>query len=330
MNDTRAADFKRRVFALTRPEAFNALCLEIFCFQFEKNPVYRQYCTLLGVTPGGPDHFSAIPFLPIEFYRTHRIATSSALPEFIFHSSGTTGSTPSTHYVFDALLYETSILRSFSQFYGDPKGYCMLALTPTPAERPYSSLAYMADVLIRASECPQSGFFLGREAELAKLKPSMDGRQTLLLGLSYALADLAEKYPGQLRPDIVIETGGMKGRRQELTREELHLIITRGLGVRQVHSEYSMCELFSQAWSQGEGIFDGPPWMKILLRDPQDPLSTARNRKRGGINVIDLANIDTCAFIATQDLGEVFPDGRFRVNGRFDHSALRGCSLMLE
>lgn len=330
MNDSRGADLKRRIFDVGTPEAFNALSLEIFCLQYEKNPVYRAYCDLLGIQPALVHDLTGIPFLPISFFRTHRVTCTTEASPLIFHSSGTTGSTPSTHHVFDPAHYEESIRRSFSLFYGDPRQYRILALTPSPAERPDSSLAYMSAFLIRESDCPSSGFYLGREAELCEGTAGTAGRRTLLLGLTYALLDLAEAMPGNIRADIVVETGGMKGRRRELTRDELHQQLAQAFGLSVIHSEYSMCELFSQAWSHGDGLFQAPPWMKILLRDPQDPLAPLQHRSRGGINIIDLANTDTCSFIATQDLGEVYPDGRFRISGRFDYSELRGCNLMLE
>lgn len=330
MKRFKVTDFTGRIFREQPPDEFNALCMDLFSFQFDQNLVYRQYCELTGKTPDQVTRFQQIPFLPIEFYKSHRVAVFPDGEQFVFHSSGTTGDLPSTHYIFNPALYRESILRSFHLFYGHPEQYCFAVLTPTPEERPDSSLAFMAGLLIRESHCQESGFFLGKEKMLAGLPEKVKGRKIFLLGLSFALADLAEQYPGILSPDIVMETGGMKGRREEITRMELHRIIGEGLGVQKVHSEYSMCELFSQAYSTGDGIFRCPPWMRFVLRDPHDPLGVIPELTSGGINLVDLANIYTCPFIATQDLGSVDAEGGFTVLGRFDNSALRGCSLLLE
>jgi hypothetical protein len=324
------ANFRNKIFDIHSAQDFNELALEIFSYQYSNNQVYHQYCTLLGRAPVQVNCIEDIPFLPIEFYKTHRIASTNGIEKLHFHSSGTTGSIASTHLVFDPSLYEESILKSFHLFFGDPRQYCIVALIPTYTDRPESSLAYMAQLLIQQSENPLSGFYLGREIEIAPLAKKMTVGRTLFWGLSFALADFAEQFPNCIHPDILIETGGMKGQRKEITREELHSLLKDGMGVTQVHSEYSMCELFSQAWSEKDGLFSCPPWMKILIRDPRDPLQLIGPKQSGGINIIDLANIDTCSFIATQDLGQMNSDGCFTVSGRFDHSALRGCSLMLE
>lgn len=330
MDHYQGKDFAQRIFQVHTPESFNALCLEIFLFQYQYNVVYRRYCDLIGRKPDSVLTIEQIPFLPVEFYKTHRITSVTGKEALVFHSSGTTGDTPSSHAVYDPALYEQSILRSFSLFYGAPENYCFVALLPSPEEKPDSSLAYMADLLIKKSGCAQSGFYLGNEQTLKDLNKKNPGKKIFVLGLSFALADLAEQYPGIIHPDIVMETGGMKGHRKEITREELHALISQGLGVEHVHSEYSMCELFSQAYSSHKGVYHCPPWMKVLLRDPYDPLAVLPGLQKGGINIIDLANIHTCSFVATQDLGTLAPDGSFTVLGRFDHSALRGCSLMLE
>lgn len=321
---------RNKIFQVQNSQDFNELALEIFSYQYKNNPVYHQYCDLLDKSPAQLSQVEDIPFLPIEFYKTHHIASVDGPEIQRFHSSGTTGSVPSSHPVFDLNLYEESILRSFHLFYGDPRQYCFLALIPAYEERPDSSLAYMAQLLIRKSEHPYSGFYLGREEEIPAIAEKLTGCRTILWGLSFALADFAEQFPQQFRPDILMETGGMKGHRKEITREELHTLLISGTGVPQVHSEYSMCELFSQAWSKQDGIFEPPPWMKVLIRDPKDPLQLLEPGQSGGINIIDLANIDSCSFIATQDLGFLHKNGQFTVSGRFDHSALRGCSLMLE
>ncbi len=321
---------KDKIFQIQTAQDFNAVALEIFSFQYQNNPVYQKYCDLLNSSLTQVTEISQIPFLPIEFFKTHRIASVSGKEETLFHSSGTTGMTPSTHLIFDTALYEESILQAFQKVYGPPEDYCFIALIPAFAEKPSSSLAYMANFLIKRSAHPASGFYLGRESEISALAQSITDRKVFLWGLSFALADYAEQFPGCFSADIFMETGGMKGQRKEITREELHHLIKTGLGASSVHSEYSMCELLSQAWSVSEGLFNTPAWMKIMIRDPHDPLHLLGTDKMGGVNIIDLANIYTCSFIATQDLGILRNDGRFSISGRFDHSALRGCSLMLE
>jgi hypothetical protein len=323
-------NLKQQVFQIRTKQEFNDTALEIFSFQYHNNPVYRNYCELMGKRPGLVDSVAAIPFLPIEFFRTHRIVSFEEEAVMVFHSSGTTSDTPSSHYIRSLDHYHQSILESFRLFFGEPSDYMIAALTPSATERPDSSLAQMNDFLIRCSGHPRSGFYLGREAELVEAARSKDSRPLFLIGLSFALLDMAEQQAGSVIPDILVETGGMKGRRMEISREALHEALCKGFSQKHIHSEYSMCELFSQAWSKGDGWFECPPWMKVLLRDPQDPPDVSPERSKGGINIIDLANIDTCSFIATQDLGELMTSGRFRVNGRFSNSVLKGCNLMLE
>lgn len=329
MNPSEINIISQKVFNIDHSDHFNELALEIFYLQHENNTIYRNYCDLININASEIKRYQDIPFIPVEFFKTHRIATSEKKPEHEFHSSGTTNGNTSVHLIFDKSLYRNSILYGFRHFYEDPKSYCFIALMPSLKERPYSSLAFMADLLIRESDHTASGFYMGREKEILKITHEVQNRKLFIFGLSYALADLA-KYATTNVPDaIIMETGGMKGRRKEIIREELHTIIKSGFGTDTVHSEYSMCELFSQAYSKENGIFTCPPWMKVLVRDINDPFSLLRNYKTGGLNIIDLANIHTCSFIATQDLGRIHEDGYFEVLGRFDNSDLRGCSLLL-
>ena len=269
--------------------------------------------------------------MPISFFKTHKVTSTQKEPETIFTSSGTTQSTTSKHFVPDIELYEKSFLKAFELFYGMPKDFCILALLPSYLEREGSSLIYMVNSLIEKSGHPHSGFYLHNLEELhQKLKIlESKGAKTLLIGVSFALLDLVEQFPSNLTNTTVMETGGMKGRRKELIREELHQILEKGLGVEHIHSEYGMTELLSQGYSKGNGIFETPPWMKIVTRDTEDPLSIQPNGKTGGVNVIDLANLYSCSFIATQDLGKTHPNGTFEVLGRFDDSDIRGCNLMV-
>ena len=268
----------------------------------------------------------------MEFFRNQKIVTGEYPVEMIFESSGTTGAAPGRHFITDLSLYEESFLKAFRLFYGDPGEYLIVALLPSYTEREGSSLLYMAKKLIKESHHPLSGFYKGDTGDLiyAIKKAKEETRKTLLLGVSFALLDLAEKLSPDLSGVIVMETGGMKGRRKEMTRSELHTILKSKLNVPSIHSEYGMTELISQAYSKGEGIFYCPPWMKILIRDPQDPLSlNTETGKTGGINIIDLANINSCSFIATGDLGRLHDDGGFEVLGRFDSSDIRGCNLLV-
>lgn len=310
---------------------FHSAALAVFKFQYQNNPVYQEFCNHLKKTPVQIRQLSDIPFLPIEFFKSKQLISSDKKPEILFISSGTTGSKTSTHYVTDIQLYEQSYLKAFEQFYGAISEYCVLALLPSYLEREGSSLIYMVDDLIKKSNYTDSGFYLD-EIEILKDKlVQLDaiGTKVLLIGVSFALLDFAEKHQLQLKNTIVMETGGMKGRRKELIRKELHAEIKQGFGVQNIHSEYGMTELLSQAYSSGNGIFKTPPWMKVLTRDTEDPLSIQASGKTGGINVIDLANLNSCSFIATQDLGKVYKDGSFEVLGRYDNSDIRGCNLMI-
>jgi phenylacetate-coenzyme A ligase PaaK-like adenylate-forming protein len=272
-----------------------------------------------------------IPFLPIQFFKSHKVVSNKNPIQETFTSSGTTGMTTSKHFVTDVSLYEESYRNGFSQFYGNIEDYVVLALLPSYLEREGSSLIYMVEDLIQMTNNPESGFYLHNHEELIGKLIRLDssGQNVILIGVTYALLDLIEKHPFQLQNTIIMETGGMKGRRKEMIREELHEQLCQGFGVTAIHSEYGMTELLSQAYSLGNGVFECPSWMQILVRDTEDALSYVAEGKTGGINVIDLANINSCSFIATQDLGKKNPNNSFEVLGRFDNSDIRGCNLMV-
>lgn len=276
-------------------------------------------------------NIAQIPFLPISFFKTHTIQSNTAQPETIFTSSGTTGIITSRHFVTDIDWYRQSFRKAFELFYSDIKKYAILALLPSYLEREGSSLIYMADDLIKQSENPDSGFYLYNHDELYHklISQQQAGKPTLLIGVTFALLDFVEQYQINFPELIVMETGGMKGRRKEMIREELHAQLCAGFNVSAIHSEYGMTELLSQAYSKGNGIFNCPQWMQVLIRDTNDPLSLIGQGKTGGINVIDLANINSCSFIATQDLGKQYADGSFEVLGRFDNADIRGCNLLI-
>jgi phenylacetate-coenzyme A ligase PaaK-like adenylate-forming protein len=318
------------IFNITTAKQFEDAALNIFKYQFENNPVYRSFCDLLYKHPSDITSLENIPFLPIQFFKSHKIITQGATEEKVFTSSGTTGSITSKHYVSNINLYEESFTRGFDYFYGDVKDYVILALLPSYLEREGSSLIYMVDHLIKASKHEESGFYLNNLQDLAKILIELEKKQqkTLLIGVSFALLDLVENYNFDLKHTIVMETGGMKGRRKEMIREELHHKLKSGFGVDQIHSEYGMTELLSQAYSKGNGVFECPPWMKVQARDTEDAFTTLPYGKTGGLNIIDLANVNSCPFIATQDLGRIRPNSHFEVLGRFDHSDIRGCNLM--
>lgn len=319
------------IFAIKDNIAFEKAVLNIFYHQAENCEVYKQYIYHLGIKSQEITHFLEIPFLPISFFKSHKVLSKQATPEIVFSSSGTTGQLQSKHLVTDVKVYEQSFNLAFEQFYGSIKDTCLLALLPSYLEREGSSLIYMVDSLLKQSEHPESGYFLHDLSQLYQtlLTLQKTGQKTILIGVTYALLDFIEQFELNFPELIVMETGGMKGKRKELVREELHQLLCRGFGVNKIHSEYGMTELLSQAYSSGDGIFNCPPWMKILLRDTYDPLSLTSKKQTGGINVIDLANINSCSFIATQDLGKVFSDGSFEVLGRFDNSDIRGCNLLV-
>ena len=315
------------IVAIRNESEFEQAALALFRFQAERCEPYRRYVELLGIDPTEVNHIEEIPFLPIELFKSHTIYCGECEPEMVFTSSSTTGQTPSRHPMARLSIYERAFTEAFRRFYGAPEQYGIYALLPSYLQRKGSSLIYMADRLI--AEAGSGGFYLD---EYEKLIADMeaDSKPKILLGVSYALWDLAERYAPQVRDTIVMETGGMKGYREEIPKEELHRILCEGFGVERIHSEYGMAELTSQAYSAGEGIFRTPQWMKILVRDINDPFCLLPTGARGGVNIIDLANIYSCAFIETQDVGRTLADGSFAIEGRIDRSEIRGCNLLVQ
>ncbi|HET8839512.1 MAG TPA: acyl transferase [Flavobacteriaceae bacterium] len=322
---------KEQLFKISSESEFERTALEIFQFQYERNLVYKKYCDLLNIEKENIQRIEEIPFLPIQFFKTYRILSSSKKPEKIFTSSGTTGIQTSKHHIADLSLYEKSFTQGFEEIYGPVKEYVVLALLPSYLEREGSSLIYMVNDFIEKSNFRESGFYLNNLSELAKTLKKLDSeeKKIILFGVSFALLDLVEKFRFNLKNTIIVETGGMKGRRKELIRKELHEILQNGFGVEKIHSEYGMTELLSQAYSTGEGIFTCSDTLKVLIRDPEDPFKILPNGKTGGINIIDLANLYSCSFLATQDLGKKMGENKFEILGRFDNSDLRGCNLLL-
>jgi hypothetical protein len=319
-----------KIFSCNDKATFEALALELFDYQMENNPIYAPYAALI-LKGKIPANIYEIPYLPIEFFKQEQIICQGKGVEEVFLSSGTTGE-QSKHLVADLSLYKKSYSRAFQQFYGDINDYCILALLPNYQEREGSSLIYMVDDLIKKSGHPKSGFYLNNLTELSNTIKELEnkGKKTILFGVTYALLDLAAQHPQHLKHTIIMETGGMKGKRKELLKEEIHQLLKEAFLTENIHSEYGMTELLSQCYSKGKNNFKSPPWMKILIRDVNDPLSIIGNNKTGGINVIDLANIYSCPFIATQDLGKTFDNDSFSVLGRFDNSDLRGCNLLVQ
>ena len=319
------------IFTIKSQAEFEDLTFQIFKHQFNSNSVYRSFCDLLYKNPSDISAIEYIPFLPIQFFKSHQVLCTEQEAEQIFSSSGTTSNLTSKHYISDLSIYESSFKIGYQHFYGNIEDYTVLALLPSYLEREGSSLIYMVDHLISASKNPKSGFYLNNLTELTETLIELDtiGQKVLLIGVSFALLDLVETHQFNLKNTIIIETGGMKGRRKELVRNELHKILIKGFGVEKIHSEYGMTELLSQAYSKGYGIFECPNWMRILTRDTEDALTVQQKGKTGGINVIDLANLNSCSFIATLDLGKVYKDNTFEIIGRFDNSDIRGCNLML-
>jgi hypothetical protein len=321
---------------------FEQLALDLFRFQYENNTVYRQYTNALEIDPDAVRAIEQVPFLPIRFFKSHRIQTSSFEPATVFESSGTTGTTNSRHFVRDVELYKEAFTRGFELFYGPVKDWCILGLLPSYLERENSSLVFMVNELIRLSDRPDSGFYLDDYDRLGSLINELEerGQKTLLIGVTFALLDFASIYSlgGKRRPlehIVIMETGGMKGRRKEMVRHEVHTVLKKAFDLPIIHSEYGMTELLSQAYSSGDGIFNCPPWMKVLIREEDDPFEIRWLHVEGmpyvggAINIIDLANIYSCSFIATDDAGKLFPDGSFEILGRLDNSDIRGCSLMV-
>ena len=322
---------KEQIFSINNKADFNAAALQVFRHQAANCAVYSKFIQGLKIDAAKVDRIEQIPFLPVEFFQSHPVVSNTEPVEVTFSSSGPTGIATSRHLVTDISWYVESFRRAFQLFYGDIKNYTLLALLPSYLEREGSSLIYMADDLIKQSENPDSGFYLYNYDELYhQLKKQQQAQKpTLLIGVTFALLDFVEQHPIDFPGLIVMETGGMKGKRKEMIREELHEILCKGFGVDAIHSEYGMTELLSQAYSKGNGIFNTPPWMRIITRDTNDPISLITDGKTGGVNIIDLANINSCSFIATQDLGKVYTDGSFEILGRFDNADIRGCNLLI-
>ena len=322
---------QHKIFNIQNAHQFSEVALAVFQHQFKHNKVYRSFCDLLFIHPSEVSKVEEIPFLPIQFFKSRKVLSSLDEIQETFTSSGTTGSSVSKHLVTDINLYKQSYLRGFAHFYGDITEYTVLALLPNYLERNGSSLVFMVADLIEKSKNTESGFYLDNIQELARKLVALDkrGQKTLLIGVSFALLDLIALQKFNLKNTTVMETGGMKGRRKEMIREELHTLLQSGFGVSEIHSEYGMTELLSQGYSKGKGIFETPPWMKILTRDTEDALTINSLEKNGGINIIDLANYNSCSFIASQDLGKVHKNETFEVLGRFDNSDIRGCNLMV-
>ena len=323
---------KNSIFDIKTKEDFEEMALETFRYQVKNNEVYGRFVKYLGIESGQITSVEKIPFLPIQFFKSEKVLASTASIKQVFLSSGTTGVVQSKHYITDLELYEESYLNAFKEFYGDIRDYTVLALLPSYLEREGSSLIYMVEDLIQKSKKPKSGFYLHNLEELQKTLISLDsaGEKVLLIGVSFALLDLIESYSFALKNTIVMETGGMKGKRKEMIRTELHGILKQGFGVSKIHSEYGMTELLSQAYSKGDGIFESPVWMDILIRNTEDPFEIFGYDRAGGINVIDLANRNSCSFIATQDLGKKKSGSSFEILGRFDNSDIRGCNLLIQ
>lgn len=312
-------------------ESFTDIALALFRYQYAGNALYRAFTDMLHVNPEAVTHISQIPFLPISFFKTHKVVTGDvAAPALVFESSRTTGDTPSRHFVKDEAVYETSLLHGFRQFYGPVEDYVILALLPSYLERGNASLVHMAKVLMAKSGRPEKGFYLDEWDRLAEVLTTLEqrGQKTLLLGVTFALLDFAAAKPMKLQHTVVMETGGMKGRREEWTRAQVHAYLQQQWGVRTVHSEYGMTELLSQAYALKEGVFRCADTMRVLVRDINDPLDV-KEQGSGCLNIIDLANVHSCAFIAAEDVGRIYADNSFEVMGRVDHAALRGCNLMV-
>ncbi|MFN2457540.1 MAG: acyl transferase [Chitinophagaceae bacterium] len=321
----------QRIFSINSPDDFVETTLDVFQFQYEHNGLYKEFASLLGCNPKNIRRIEDIPFLPVSFFKTHKVQATLFEPQVIFTSSGTSGSTTSSHYIKDVHVYEYSFKRTFQELYGQVTDYCILALLPSYLERQGSSLVYMVKQLMKESGHPLNNFFLNNFYELSITLAELERQKqkTLFIGVTYALLEFAVKHPTNLQHTIVMETGGMKGRKKEMIRGEVHHELQKSFKIKSIHSEYGMTELLSQAYSKGDGLFSTPPWMKILIRDEDDPLQLLLVAvATGGINIIDLANIYSCSFISTEDIGRSYPDGSFEVLGRMDNSDIRGCSLL--
>jgi len=323
-------DFAREVFNICDEDRFNTIALRIFGYQLQFNKIYHDYIESAGISVTGIVNYRQIPFMPIEFFKTHIILCGNEVPGKFFLSSGTTGTIRSRHKITDLNVYKESLLRGFEIFYGSPVDYHIFGLLPSPEEDPESSLVYMVKTIMGKGTGKEHGFFMHDFRKLEKVlnRYSTSSDKMMLIGLSFVLQDFVDTCQVSFPGLIVMETGGMKGRRKEVIREELHKELQTGFGVKKIHSEYGMTELLSQAYSRGDGLFKCPPWMKILIREPNDPFQLLQAGTPGGINIIDLANYNSCSFIATQDIGKTYDDGCFEVLGRFDYSDARGCNLM--
>lgn len=324
--------WEEKIFSISNQLEFEKLTLDIFHYQAENNAVYQEYLSHLKKNPNQISRIEDIAFLPIEFFKSHKVVSTNKATQAVFTSSGTSGNGTSKHFVTDVSLYEKSFKKTFAHFYGNVADYCVLALLPSYLEREGSSLIYMVKHLIKDSKHPKSGFYLHNHNDLISCVEELQKskQKILLFGVSFALLDLAEKHRLNAENLLIMETGGMKGKRQEMTRNVLHKQLCSQLGVRQIHSEYGMTELLSQAYSKGNALFETPPWMKIMIRELYDPFGIEQNGRTGGVNIIDLANVHSCSFIETQDLGRLHHDGSFEILGRFDHADIRGCNLLVE
>ena len=321
-------EWKYKILNVTDQD-FEKLALELFHFQYKENPVYRAYVNVLGLITGNIKSIEQIPFLPISFFKSQQIKSTDFIAEMIFESSGTTGSINSKHSIKNKEWYTEVFTTIFEKFYGPIQDWCIIGLLPSYLERNNSSLVFMVNALIEKSNHPKIGFYLNEYEQLFKTLNEVEIKlqKTLLIGVTFALLDFAEKFKIKLNNTVIMETGGMKGRRQEMIRDDVHSILKKAFGVSVIHSEYGMTELLSQAYSYGDGIYKSPPWMKVLLRDDEDPFAIKKSGN-GVINIIDLANIYSCCFIATDDIGKLYADGSFEVLGRLDGTDLRGCSLL--
>ena len=321
-----------KIFEIKNEIDFLNCSLELFNYQYTNCNIYKKYCITRNCNPNNVLTLDSIPFLPIQFFKRFPIINKNKKPQIEFTSSGTTSSNRSTHYISDVSIYRTSFLKGFTKFYGNVSDYCFLALLPSYLERDGSSLVFMVSELIKQTKQNGSGFYLNNHEELFNMikKNELDNIKTILIGVSFALITFSEKYRFPLKNTIIMETGGMKGHGKEIPREDLHLLFKSAFSLQNIHSEYGMTELLSQAYAQKNGHFKTPSWMKVLVRDTNDPLSLIPDGKTGGINIIDLANFNSCSFLALQDLGKINGDGTFEVLGRFDFSDLRGCNLMVD
>lgn len=319
-------------FSISDESSFQEVVLQVFREQAMDVKVYQEYLSAINVDPFTISRWEDIPYLPIEFFRTHEVIKNGSIAEVIFQSSGSTSAKSSKHFVADTQLYIESFRKGFQLQYGNVGEYALLALLPSYLQKGDSSLVFMTDYLIKESKNYFSGFYLDNYSSLANALNTLKEHRhkTILLGVSYALLDLAEQFPMQFPELIIMETGGMKGRRKELVKEELHAILKSGFGVEKIHSEYGMTELLSQAYSSGDGIYTCPPWMKVRIREMNDPFQFVNSGKTGGVCITDLANVNSCAFIATQDLGRLHSNGTFEILGRFDDSEARGCNLLVD